>query len=56
MARLYARRFQQMPMHGRNFDLASLGFPQSFTPAHQLDRSEFPSFEINGISILTGGR
>jgi hypothetical protein len=36
------------PLYGRNFDLATLGFPKSFAGLISPDRSEFPAFEFNG--------
>jgi len=48
--------FETTPLYGRNFDLASLGFPKAFTSLISPDVSEFPAFEINGYfnSIRTG--
>ena len=44
------------PLHGRNFDLASLGFPKAYAGLISPDNSEFPAFEFNGYfnSLRTG--
>lgn len=44
------------PLHGRNFDLTSLGFPKSFASLISPTFSEFPTFEINGYfnTLRTG--
>jgi len=35
------------PLHGRNFDLTTLGFPKSFASLISPDKSEFPAFEFS---------
>ncbi|MFB3828444.1 MAG: carboxypeptidase regulatory-like domain-containing protein [Bryobacteraceae bacterium] len=47
---------QTDPLHGRYFDLTSLGFPKSFTSLISPDNSEFPAFEFNGYfnTVRTG--
>ncbi len=50
--------FQTTPLYGRNFDLASLGFPKSYTSLISPDQSEFPYFSITGYfnSVLAGSK
>lgn len=42
---------QTSPLRGRNFDLTSLGFPQSFNDLISPDLREFPVFDINGYFV-----
>jgi hypothetical protein len=44
------------PLHGRGFDLTTLGFPKSLNDAVSPDLREFPYFSINGYfnSLSTG--
>ena len=48
--------FETTPLHGRNFDLTSLGLPKSFASQISPDKSEFPAFEISGYfnTVRTG--
>ena len=53
----YTRMTRQTdPVHGRGFDLTTLGFPKSLNDAVSPDLREFPYFSINGYfnSLSTG--
>jgi hypothetical protein len=53
----YTRMTRQTdPLHGRGFDLTTLGFPKSLNDAISPDLREFPYFVINGYfnSLNTG--
>jgi hypothetical protein len=47
---------QTDPLHGRGFDLTTLGFPKALNDAISVDLREFPVFNINGYftSLNTG--
>jgi hypothetical protein len=47
---------QTDPLHGRGFDLTSLGFPKTLNDSISADFREFPVFNINGYftSLSTG--
>ena len=47
---------QTTPLHGRGFDVTTLGFPKSFNDLISADQREFPVFNINGyFSTLNTG-